>query len=100
MNKQLVNKIQELLNSQTPFIISTIVKFIGSTPRKVEAKMITYLGPKGIEIFDTIGGGRLEKEGVEDALALLKERGLSYTKLYALDETFSDKAHSFLSSIR
>lgn len=87
MNHSWVKQISQLLDSKTPFVISTITKFIGSAPRKVEAKMLIYLSHGKVEIFDTIGGGKLEKEVMEDAVKLLQASGVSYSKEYRLDES-------------
>ncbi len=85
MNHAWIKQLSTLLESKTPFVISTITKFIGSAPRKVEAKMITYLSHGRVEIFDTIGGGKFEKEVMEDAVNLLKTSGTSFAREYALD---------------
>lgn len=87
MNHAWVKQLSTLLESKTPFVVSTITKFIGSAPRKIEAKMITYLSHGRTEIFDTIGGGKLEKQVMEDAVALIQSAGKSYAKEYALDES-------------
>ncbi len=87
MNQEFITKISDLLNNKTPFVISTITKFIGSTPRKVDAKMITYLSHGKTEIFSTIGGGKLEKEVIDDAVSLISNGGHSYSKEYRLDDS-------------
>lgn len=54
-------------NEELALCIVTNTK--GSTPRAVGAKMLVY--PNG-KIYGTIGGGRVEKKVIEDALNILK----------------------------
>ena len=66
----LFGEIVRLHNSRTPCVLATVVRTSGSTPRKAAARMIV-LGDG--RIVGTIGGGRVEKEVVDAALALLAE---------------------------
>jgi xanthine dehydrogenase accessory factor len=65
---ELFGEIVRLHNSGTPCVLATVVRTAGSTPRKAAARMLVR--PDG-SIAGTIGGGRIEKEVVEAALALL-----------------------------
>jgi xanthine dehydrogenase accessory factor len=56
-------------NEKDPAAICTVVSTTGSTPRKAGAKMIVTRCGK---IYGTIGGGLLEKEVIDEALAVLK----------------------------
>ncbi len=87
MNYEFIKKIEELLNNKHPFVISTITKFIGSTPRQTGTKMITYLNQQGSAIFGTIGGGKLEFEVTRDAAQMIEKNGISTIKEYSLDES-------------
>ncbi|MCU1277948.1 MAG: xanthine dehydrogenase accessory factor [bacterium] len=64
----LFGEIVRLHNSRTPCVLATVVRTSGSTPRKATARMIV-LGDG--RIVGTIGGGRVEKEVVDAAMALL-----------------------------
>jgi len=63
-------EIVRLHNSRTPCVLATVVRISGSTPRKATARMIV-LGDG--RIVGTIGGGRVEKEVADAAVALLAE---------------------------
>ena len=65
---QLFGEIVRLHNSRTPCVLATVVRTSGSTPRKATARMIV-LGDG--RIVGTIGGGRVEKEVVDAAVAML-----------------------------
>jgi xanthine dehydrogenase accessory factor len=64
----------------TPFALATIVESLGSTPRKVGAKMLVL--PDG-SILGTVGGGKVELQVIADAREALK-RGTSRTVKYEL----------------
>jgi xanthine dehydrogenase accessory factor len=51
-------------------VLATVVRTAGSTPRKATARMIVLADRR---IVGTIGGGRVEKEVADAALALLAE---------------------------
>jgi xanthine dehydrogenase accessory factor len=70
----------ELERASTPFALATIVSVSGSSPRHVGAKMLVL--PDGASL-DTLGGGRLEKLVIQDALKSLAD-GLSVLKNYSL----------------
>jgi xanthine dehydrogenase accessory factor len=63
-------EIVRLHNSRTPCVLATVVRTSGSTPRKATARMIVLADG---HIVGTIGGGRVEKEVADAALALLAE---------------------------
>lgn len=67
---ELYSKIKELLEKRVSFAVATVIKSLGSTPRKTGAKMIIL--PNG-EVIDTIGGGTLEALVIKEALAALAE---------------------------
>ena len=52
--------------------LATVVRTAGSTPRKSAARMIVL---EGGEIVGTIGGGRIEKEVIDQTVALLAGGG-------------------------
>jgi len=57
--------------AQREFAVCIVTATKGSVPRKKGAKMMVY--PDG-KIFGTIGGGRVEKRVIEDALKVLQNR--------------------------
>lgn len=63
------NIVSQLKSSRESFIIVTIAKAIGSTPREQGAKMIVA---KNGKYYGTIGGGRLEKLAQEEAETCLQ----------------------------
>jgi xanthine dehydrogenase accessory factor len=71
-------EIVRLHNEGTPCVLATVVRTAGSTPRKSAARMVVLGDGK---IVGTIGGGRVEKEVVDAALALLKEGSGARPKL-------------------
>lgn len=73
------NKILELLNTKTPFVSVTLVDTIGSVPQNQGSKMLVTAN--GL-FYGTIGGGKVEKKSIDEALKLLdnqnKEKALFY----------------------
>lgn len=61
------------------FVIATIVRTAGSSPRRTGAKMLVF--PNG-SICGTIGGGLFEKQVIEDCLSLLKSHSRFLLKKY------------------
>jgi xanthine dehydrogenase accessory factor len=59
----------ELAESQTPFVLVTLVEAIGSTPQDVGAKMLVT--SEGL-IEGTVGGGRVEAKAIEYAQGMLR----------------------------
>jgi xanthine dehydrogenase accessory factor len=60
--------------------VATVIDAKGSSPRGIGAKMVIF--PDG-DIFDTVGGGALEKKVIEDALDAMAS-GSSFTRTYDL----------------
>ena len=75
-----IPKLHELEKTAQPYVITTLVKTSGATPRDVGAKMIVLSGG---EFFGTIGGGELEKLVLDDAKKLVTS-GCSKTISYDL----------------
>jgi len=67
----LFNRIAADRASDAEFALCIVTGTKGSTPRATGAKMLVY--PDG-KIFGTIGGGRVEKKVIEDALDTLKQK--------------------------
>ncbi len=70
---------QRLYESGRPFVMATIVKTIGSTPRKPGARMMIV---SESEFVGTIGGGQLELLVLAESMRLLKFGG---TKILCYD---------------
>ncbi|HZS41986.1 MAG TPA: xanthine dehydrogenase accessory protein XdhC [Polyangia bacterium] len=62
-----------LRRAGTPCALATVVRTAGSTPRKSAARMIVAADGADAKIWGTIGGGRIEKEVTDAALALIAE---------------------------
>lgn len=67
-HESLLDRMAEYRASGTPFVVCTVIRTRGSTPRKAGAKMI--VGADG-GLFGTVGGGNVEYRVVERARALL-----------------------------
>ena len=64
-------KLNELLFSNIPFVMVTLVDVIGSSPQDVGSKMlVTKDGLYG----GTIGGGKVEFKAINEAKALLENK--------------------------
>lgn len=74
------HEIIENLESGSLFVLATIVKTSGSTPRKTGAKMIVY--PDG-RISGTLGGGYFERDVIRDCLKLIESHSLNLMKKYS-----------------
>ncbi|MEM3519877.1 MAG: XdhC family protein [Candidatus Hadarchaeales archaeon] len=70
MEHLLLTKMNDLMSSGTPFALVTIIRTVGSTPRKVGAKMIVL---ENGETIGTIGGGCVERGVVDEAVRAIKE---------------------------
>ena len=79
----LYRRMAEFSESGTPFVLATITRSAGSSPRKAGTKMIVLAGGTTI---DTIGGGTLERQVIADALECL-HAGESRVKEYELRPT-------------
>jgi xanthine dehydrogenase accessory factor len=84
---ELHGRIAELTEQGIPFVLATITEVAGSSPRGVGAKMLVFADGA---IAETIGGGVLEKQVIEDALSCLRS-GVSRSESYELREK-GDKA--------
>lgn len=69
--RQLFTQVLYEMEERRDTVLVTIVSEGGSTPRGTGSQML--VGPRG-RICGTIGGGRVEKQSEETALALLTER--------------------------
>ena len=59
------------MNTGVPFVIVTVIETTGSVPQNAGSRMlVTEAG----WYWGTIGGGRVEKRAIDEALAMLKER--------------------------
>ena len=76
--------ITQKLAAGESFILSTIVKTAGSSPRDVGAKMLVY--PDG-SISGTIGGGTFEKFVIDDCLELFKSKDTHLLRKYKLSDS-------------
>lgn len=81
-NLELYEEMVRLSRQGEPYILATVVANSGSSPRKAGAKMLvrndgSFLG--------SVGGGRVEKESVDAALAALKD-GSPRTLSFVLTE--------------
>jgi len=63
-------KINESVKQNKKVALCTIVSTSGSTPLKSGAKMLVY---EDATIYNSIGGGHLEKVTIEDALSVIKD---------------------------
>lgn len=70
-----------------PFVLATIVRTVGSSPRQVGAKMLVF--PDG-SISGTIGGGIFEKLVIDDCLGMLKDHRSHLLKNYRFTEEGPD----------
>lgn len=68
----LLQKINELSQQQQTAVIATVVDATGSAPRQAGSRMLILADGSSI---DTIGGGAVEKQVMEEALALLATGG-------------------------
>jgi xanthine dehydrogenase accessory factor len=69
------------------FVLATIVKTVGSSPRRVGARMLVF--PDG-SISGTIGGGIFEKLVIDDCLGMLKDGRNHLLKNYRFTEQGPD----------
>ncbi len=67
-----IQRYTELAAASQPFVAVTLVDAHGSAPQDAGSKMIVT--PSGLD-HGTVGGGRLEAKAIDEALALMAERG-------------------------
>lgn len=63
-------KINELLSAKTPFVAVTVVDTTGSVPNDAGTKMLVT--EDGLH-WGTVGGGKVEKKAIDEAIAILKD---------------------------
>lgn len=68
--RDLLALLHETLRAGKPCALVTVTAFTGSVPREPGAKMLVFADGTS---RGTIGGGRLEAQAIEDAVAALKE---------------------------
>ena len=79
----LYREMARLADEGVPFVLATVVEAVGSTPRKAGAKMLILADGTTV---DTIGGGKIELQVIEDAREALR-RGESRMAEYELRPT-------------
>ena len=67
--RQIYQKLHDLLKSDRPAAVATVVRVRGSVPREVGAKMIVQADG---QLFGTIGGGCGEADVIKTALDVLE----------------------------
>ncbi len=77
----LLRRCTELADAATPFVLVTLVEATGSTPQDSGAKMIVTAD--GLHL-GTIGGGRVEAQAIDEALAMLEEGRTSQYRDWSL----------------
>ena len=76
-------EISDKIAAGEPFVLATIVKTVGSSPRRVGAKMLVF--PDG-SISGTIGGGIFERMVIDDCLGMLRDGRNHLLKKYKFTE--------------
>jgi len=80
-------EIHDFRSSGKPFVLSTIVRTAGSSPREAGAKMLVF--PDG-SISGTIGGGNFEKMVIDDCLGLFESGKSNLFKKYRFSQIGPD----------
>ena len=80
--QDIFSKITKLKNENERFAYCIVTDTSGSTPRKAGAKMIVF---EDGTIYETIGGGSIEKQVIEEAIKVMKA-GTPVKKKYILEE--------------
>lgn len=70
-------KLQELLESGVPFVAVTVVEVQGSVPQDSGSKMLVTADGHHM---GTVGGGKVEKRAIEEAVSMLANQNGSETK--------------------
>lgn len=78
--REFYEEIRQLIEKHAAFVVATIVKVSGSSPRDVGAKMVVF--PDGT-VQGTLGGGKLEAQVIQDAKECLRRRAPALSS-YAL----------------
>jgi xanthine dehydrogenase accessory factor len=80
--REFYERLTRLLHEHGAFVVATVVKVSGSSPRDAGAKLVVL---EDGSTEGTLGGGKLEARVVEDALDCLNRRTAA-TKSYGLSE--------------
>jgi xanthine dehydrogenase accessory factor len=80
MHMDIFEEIHSRQKAGKPFVLVTIVRTDGASPRLPGAKMLVF--PDGT-IFDTIGGGKFEKLVIDDCLQLMESGQKHLLKRYS-----------------
>ncbi len=75
-----------------PLVLATLIRTAGSVPRDVGAKMLVF--PDG-SIAGTIGGGKFEKQVIDDGLAMFESKTAHLLKAYKLEDGGPDTLEMF-----
>lgn len=78
----LTQKVLELQQQNSPFVLATVVKIEGSVPGKVGFKILVQVDGHSV---GTVGGGALEKEVISESMIRLKS-GVSSLEEYVLSD--------------
>lgn len=70
--------LQALIEAGQPFVLCTVIASYGSTPQKPGSKLVVKADGS---LVGTVGGGAIEKQIIDAALALLDDPGASTTTL-------------------
>ena len=84
MSNKYFEKLSELNATETPFVVATVIKIVGSVSAKTGAKSI--IDSKGETLFGWVGGGCAEEAVREAALESLKDGKTRIIKLDLDDE--------------
>ena len=87
MQQTIYSKIEELRNQGKKAALCIVTTTSGSTPRKTSAKMLVF---EDKTIFETIGGGSIEKDVIDQAIDVIKQ-GTPVLKSYKLEEDLKMK---------
>ncbi len=85
--KNIIEEISKKLAEEKPFVLATIVKIVGSSPREAGSKMLVF--PDGT-IHGTVGGGTFEKMVIDDSLELFRTGERCKLKTYKFSESGPD----------
>ena len=87
MTRDIFTAIVENQESGKPFVLATIIRAAGHTPRDAGARMLVYADGS---IEGTIGGGNFEKLVIDDCLRLLDDDSYHLMKSYKFEESGDD----------
>jgi len=87
MQQTIFEKIEELRRQGKKAALCIVTSTSGSTPRKTGAKMLVF---EDSTIFETIGGGSIEKDVIDHAIDVIKD-GTPIIKSYKLEEDLKMK---------